>query len=123
MWHTYLQRGAPPDTHLAAIFNGKRWPTVRRLEITSELRAATAIIGPQVGFTQDNVSARSMWAGAAMNLLMACVAIETIRLVGRWRSDSMLCYLHMTAHTFISGLTARIFQHGDYALIPPAHGG
>ena len=62
-----------------------------------------------------------MQAGGAMALLMAHVDTDTIRLVGKWRSDAMLCYLHMTAQTFTEGLVARIVQHGDYALIPPTH--
>ena len=79
-------------------------------------------MGPQVGFTPEDVSAQLMRAGGAMALLMACVDTETIRLVGRWRSNIILCYLHMTAHTFMEGLALRMFQHEDYVLIPPAHG-
>ena len=47
-------------------------------------------MGPQVGFTPEDVSAQSMQAGGAMALLMARVDTDTIRLVGRWRSDVML---------------------------------
>ena len=79
-------------------------------------------MGPQVGFTPEDVSARSMRSGGAMALLVARVNMDTIRLVGRWRSDVMLCYLHTTATTFMEGLASRMVQHGDYALIPPAHG-
>ena len=63
-----------------------------------------------------------MQAGGTMALLMACVDTDTIRLVGRWRSDVMLRYLRTTAKTFTEGLTSRMVQHGDYALIPLAHG-
>ena len=84
------QHGATPDTHLAAVFNGAAWSTVRSAKITTALRAATTTMGPQVGFTPEDVSARSMRAGSAMALLMARVDTDTIRLVGRWRSDVML---------------------------------
>ena len=60
--------------------------------------------------------------GGAMDLLMTCVNTDTIRLVGRGRSNIMLCYLHTTAQTFTEGLATRMVQHGDYALTPPAHG-
>ena len=79
-------------------------------------------MGPQVVFTPEDVSAQSMRAGGAMALLMARVDTDTIRLVGRWRSDIMLSYLHTTAKTFTEGLALHMVQHGDYALIPPAHG-
>ena len=58
-----------------------------------------------------------------MELLRTRVDTDTIRLVGRWSSDIVLRYLRMIAQTFTSGLTACMVQHGDYALIPPAHGG
>ena len=90
--------------------------------MTAALCAATTIIVPQVGFTPDNGSARSMRAGGAMALLMARVDTDKIRLVGRWRSNAILRYLHRTAQTVTEGLTAYMVQHGDYALIPPAHG-
>ena len=58
-----------------------------------------------------------------MALLLARVDTDTIRLVGMWRSNIILIYLHTTARTFTAGLAARMVQHGEYALIPPAHRG
>ena len=54
-----------------------------------------------------------------MALLMAKVNPDTIRLVGRWQSNIILCCLHTTAESFTEGLAIRIFQHVNYALIPP----
>ena len=117
-----MPHDATLDTHLTAIFNGAAWSTVRSAKITTALHAATTLMGTQVGFTPEDVSARSMQAGGAMALLMARVDTDTIRLVGRWRSDVMLRYIHTTAKTFAEGLALRMVQYGDYALIPPAHG-
>ena len=61
--------------------------------------------------------------GSTMALLTARVDQKMIRLVGRWRSNVMLCYLHTTVKTFTAGFAARMAQHRDYALITPAHGG
>ena len=58
-----------------------------------------------------------------MNLLMVRVDPETIRLVGRWRSNTMLRYLHTMENSFTKGLLAKMSEHGTYALIPPAHAG
>ena len=60
--------------------------------------------------------------GGAMALLMARVNTDKIRLVGRWRSDVLLRYLHTMTQTFTDGLPSRMVQHRDYVLIPPAHG-
>ena len=115
------QHGATSDTHIAAVFNGVKWSTLGSDKINVALRAATTIIVPQVGFTLEDISARSMRAGGAMALLMARVDTDTICLMGMWRSDIMLRYLHTTAQTLTEELAARMVHHGDYALIPPAH--
>ena len=108
--------------NLAAVFNGTTWSTVRSAEITTALCAATTLMGPRLVFTPEEVSAQLMRADGAMALIMTCVDTDTIRLVGRWRSDVMLCYLHTTAQTVMEGLASCMVQHGDYALIPPTHG-
>ena len=58
-----------------------------------------------------------------MALLMARVEPDTIRLVERWRSNTMLCYLHKTENSFTKGLASKMFEHGAYVLIPPDHAG
>ena len=116
------QHGATPDKHLAAVSNGNTWSTVRSAEIPAALRAVTTLMGPQVGFTPEDVSARLMRAGGAMDFLMARVYTDMIRLVGRWRRDVMLRYPHTTAQTFTEGLALRMVQHGEYVLITHAHG-
>ena len=56
-----------------------------------------------------------------MALIMVRVDPYTIHLVGRWRSDTIIHYLHTTAKSFTKGLSAKMFEHGAYALIPPTH--
>ena len=58
-----------------------------------------------------------------MTLLMVQVDPNTIRLVGRWRSDTILRYLHTTAKSFTEGLLVKMFEHGAYTLIPTTHVG
>ena len=50
-----------------------------------------------------------------MTLLLSQVDTNTISIVGSWRSNSILCYLHTYTQTFAAGLA--------YALIMTAHGG
>ena len=56
-----------------------------------------------------------------MSLLLAKGGLYTIRLVGRWRSDTMLHYLHTTANIFTNSLAVRIIQHGEYTIILPVY--
>ena len=82
MWHIYDNTTAP--------LSRRTWPqptavnefTVRSTEITAALLVAVTIMGSQVGFTPEDVSACSMSAGRAMALIMARVDTDRIRLVG-----------------------------------------
>ena len=58
-----------------------------------------------------------------MDLLMEQVYPDTIRVVGRWRRDMILRYLHTTENSVTEGLLANMFKHVAYALIPPTHAG
>ena len=89
----------------------------------SDIKAVVRAAGPAIGFTNADISARSLCAGGAMDLLMARVEPDTIRLVGRWRSDTMLRYLHTTAKSFNKILSDKMFKHGTYAIIPSSHTG
>ena len=44
-----------------------------------------------------------------MDILMAWVDSDTIRLVGRWLSDTILRYFHTTAKSFTEGLLVKMF--------------
>ena len=70
-----------------------------------------------------DISVLSLLAREAMVLLMAQLDIDTIRLVGIWRSEMMLLYLHTTENSLMEVLFAKMFKHGTYVLIPPAHAG
>ena len=61
--------------------------------------------------------------GCGVDLLISLVDPDTIRLVRRWCSNTMIRYLHMRAKSFTKGLSDKMFKHGAYALIPPAHSG
>ena len=54
-------------------------------------------------------------------LFMARVDPDTTRLMRRWSSDTILRYIHTTAKIFTDGLAIRMFQYGNYTLIPPTH--
>ena len=40
-----------------------------------------------------------------------------IKLVGRWRSDAMLCYLHVQSRPIMSGLSKLMLACGDPQLL------
>jgi len=86
--------------------------------LTKELRAATSTLRHAVGLHPAEISICSLRASGAMALLCAHVDTDRIRLLGRWRSDEMLCYLHVQAYPVVADLAPAMLQHGNFTLIP-----
>ena len=59
-----------------------------------------------------------MRAGGAMALLLGDVDYDKIKLLGRWRSDAMMVYLHTSARPLMQNFANVMVNHGDYAQIP-----
>jgi hypothetical protein len=116
------ENNAPPHTPLCAYYtpNGTIHCVTSR-DITTTLRAVFSQLGPAaLGFLAKDVSARSLRAAGAMALFCAHVDTDTIRLIGRWRSDEMLRYLHVQAAPLMRGFAARMLADGNYTLLPNA---
>ena len=92
--------------------------TVKPAHVSQMLRDAVRFIGPQLGFLPSDVSARCLRAAGANALLCAKVDTNVIRLIGRWRSDEMLRYLHCQAHPIMRDFSKRMMQGGNFTLIP-----
>jgi hypothetical protein len=106
-----------PATPLYAYFSTE-WRQITTSLLTSELRASINVMGELVGLLSSDISIRSLRASGAMALLCAQVDTDRIRLLGRWRSDKMLRYLHVQAYPVVAHLAPAMLQHGHYTLIP-----
>jgi hypothetical protein len=109
---------ADPNTPLASYFLHQKWNHVPPQDISTTLRLAVAILGPALGFLPQDISARSLRAAGAMALLCAHVDTDLIRLIGRWRSDEMLRYLHVQAEPVMRNFAAQMLMHGSFVLHP-----
>jgi hypothetical protein len=117
----YLRlQGAPSEAPLCAVRHATTaaWCTVSSRLVTETIRTSATILGPQLGFNPEDVSARSCRAGGAMALLCGRVDTSIIQLVGRWRSDVMLRYLHLQAGALMSKLSTTMLQAGAFHLTP-----
>ncbi len=110
---------APPTTPLARAFLSPRdsHPITPDL-ITETLQNAVSFLGPSLGFLPSDVSARCLRAAGANALLCANVDPDVIRLLGRWRSDEMLRYLHLQAAPLMNDFSRRMLAGGQFTLIP-----
>jgi hypothetical protein len=112
------EHNATPDTPLASYFEAPKWFRITPSQITTALRSAVATFDPNtLGFNPTDVSARSLRAAGAMALLCAHVDTDIIRLVGRWRSDEMLRYLHVQAEPVMRDFSKRMLADGDFNLL------
>ena len=111
--------GAPPSTPLARVFTQDGHPPtgVTPRAITRTLRAAVRHLGPELGFLEHEVSARSLRAAGAMALLVAGIDPNVIQLLGRWRSDEMMRYLHLTAEPIMKDFAKKMLA-ADFTLAP-----
>jgi hypothetical protein len=112
---------APPTQPLASCYSttpAAQQQLIKPADITAALRFSTAVIGPTVGFLPADISARSLRAAGAMALLCAQVDTDVIRLLGRWRSDEMLRYLHIQAEPVMRDFARRMLVGGAFTLLP-----
>jgi len=119
----WFERKAIPfdDTvRLASYYHNDKRLNIRHSEITKQLRSAARHCFQQTGIDPKAITARSLRAGGAMALLCGRVDKDTIQLVGRWHSDSMLRYLHQEARPIMQNLAAKMFQDGNYSFLPTA---
>jgi hypothetical protein len=106
----------PSSTPLARVFNTPDKVTATFL--TARIREAITAFGPDLGFLPTDVSARCLRAAGATALLLAQVDPDVIRLIGRWRSDQMLWYLHVQAYPLMRDYSRRMLSASAYTLIP-----
>jgi hypothetical protein len=109
------QYNAAPNT-LYAYFS-TAWQAITTTILTTELRRSVSALGHTVGLVPSDISMRSLRSSGAMALLCARVDTDEIRLLGHWRSDEMLRYLHVQAYPVVAHLAPAMLQHSHYTLI------
>ena len=88
-------------------------------KITDHLKTTVKLFaGTPLEFTHQDASARSLRAAGAMALLCSGVYHDIISLIGRWRSDKMIRYLHVQAEPIMRNFSKLKISHGNYNLLP-----
>jgi hypothetical protein len=114
----YLRRyGAEVVTLLCAYRQGNRWQYVTSKAVTNLIKTSAAAC-LTLGFSLNDVNARSPRSGGAMALLCGRAHCDVIRLVGRPRPDAMFRYLHAQAQALplIRNLAFTMLNHGVFTL-------
>lgn len=111
---------AAPNTPLATAFLPSGVTVgLKPADVTDTLRLAVRYLGASaLGFLPSDISARALRAAGANALLCGGVDTDVIRLIGRWRSDEMLKYLHTSAEPLMRDYAKQMLSGGSFTLIP-----
>ena len=114
--------GLPPTSPLCLFLDSdNRTRHVTSRMITEALRAGVTLLGPDsVDLHPHEIEARSLRAGGATALLCAGIDSNTIQLIGRWKSDAMLRYLHVSALPVMNRYASHMYSGGNYSFLPYA---
>lgn len=108
---------APDETPIHAYFepmSGER-QDVYSVHLTCALRAAAAELLSTLGIEPKDISARSLRPGGATAMLCAKIDRDITQLIGRWKSDEMLKYLHVQAASLMANYARQMFEHGEFS--------
>ena len=116
--------GAPPDTPIYKHYNPRcgyqGWYDVKSSFVTNALRHAAQDCATLTGIAPELLSARSLRPGGATALLCAGVDSSAVQLLGRWKSDTMLRYLHIQAAVCAHHYSQQMLEHGSCTFHPHA---
>ena len=101
-----------PDTLLSTYFTSHAEPRhITRYNINNTLKVAVSVLGLQrYNISPNQVSSHSLRAGGAFALHQANVHPHTIQIMGRWRSDTFMQYIHEQFTAFSTNLSTLMSQ-------------
>jgi len=108
---------APRTTPLYSYYDTE-WRAINTSHLTTQLRTTVTVLGPAYSIQPTDISIRSLRSSSAMALLCAKVDTDMIRLLGRWRSDKMLRYLHVQSFPLLAPIAHQMLHHGHFTLMP-----
>jgi len=115
----HLRRsGAPSTAALYTVNDGKKIRNITTSHITTALRRAAASVQHITGIDPLDIQARSLRSGGATALLCARIDPYVIQMLGRWKGESMIKYLHVHALSTQSNFAKQMLDNGDFTLIP-----
>ena len=85
---------------------------------TDTIRIHASTLRSVTGVDPKEFSARSLRAGGAMALLSGGCDSNIIKLLGRWKSDAMMDYLHEQSLPIFKKLATVMFNNGQHSFLP-----
>ena len=70
-----------------------------------------------LGFGPTEIGTHPIHSGGAMSMKLANISDSTIRLIGRWKSDSFLKYIRIQVKQFSSCISSRMLENEHFTHI------
>ena len=71
-----------------------------------------------INIRPEEIDARSLRSGGATAMLCAEIDKDLTQLQGRWKSDAMIRYLHISAAPIVDSFAHKMFESGDFSFFP-----
>ena len=71
-----------------------------------------------LGLLPDDIYVRCLRAAGANALLTFHIYTDIIRMIGRWKSDLILRYLHLQVEHVMRDYSRKIISRGQFTLLP-----
>ena len=105
------------DNQIHLYWTAKGYKPVTNEAVSRAIKIAAAAVRSETGIDPAKVSASSFRPGGATALLCGRIDKNTIKLLGRWRSDAIDTYLRTQAAHFGASLSATILDNGSFTFI------
>ena len=121
----HKQYNSPPDIPLCCYYRNKKAKFVWAKDITLALRAGVVMVKLQHNVTLNidprEIDSRSLRSGGTTALLCTQVDRDLIQLQGRWKSDAMIHYLHVSASPWVNKFSEQMFKASNFSFLPEIH--
>ena len=118
-WKEVVMR---PMNPVVTFDTGTRVTTITAGEVLRHLRAAAIQYEEaRLGFPASRIGTHSPRAGAAMAMSLAGVPVETIQLIGRWRSQTFMQYIRIQVQQMMRGVADVMTANPDFFTIEGGH--
>ena len=124
MWAKSIKRilayeGTDENSTVNTFFEKGKLTQITNKQIEKELKKATDKIGHlKLGFKSSEIGTHSIRSGAAMAMYLDDISPLTIKMIGRWKSDSFLNYIRKQVEQFSLNVTSRMLKNENFTHIP-----
>ena len=113
-------REKPICQHFNPAPRRRQWCGIKPSHATTVLRAAASLVEHETNIPAKLITVRSLRPGGATALLCAGVDSDTIKLLGRWKSDAMFRYLRVQADAQGKHHSQLMLDNGSFTFSPGA---